>query len=67
MKKTMYIQPQTAIVLVSAQEAMLAASNTLSSDGKSIEFNYETIQDGDGSNAAVKAGNVFDGQDWETW
>lgn len=66
MKKTMYIQPQTTIVLVSAQ-AMLAASNTLSSDGNSIEFNYNTMQDGDGSNAAVKAGNVFDGQDWEIW
>ncbi len=52
MKKMKYIQPQASIVLLASRSNMLEASNTF--NGNSATVNPETMEEGDGSNAASR-------------
>ncbi len=52
MKKMKYIQPQTSIVLLATRSNMLEASNTF--NGKSAIANPETMDEGDGTDAASR-------------
>ena len=48
-----YIKPQMSIHRICGTETILSGSNTL--DGKSINFNPDTMTESDGSDAAVKS------------
>jgi hypothetical protein len=67
MKKLHYIQPQTSIVAVNMRYHFLAGSNIINGDAEDTELNPETMQDGNGSDAASRRkNNVWDDEE-EEW
>jgi len=63
MSKKTYFPPQALVAEISFQ-SLLAASNALSSDGSSIDFNGETMEAGDGSDASVKGRGSYGDYSW---
>lgn len=55
MKKTAYIQPLTYVVTIKTNGQLLqAASNKINEDGSGAIINPETLEGGDGSDAASR-------------
>lgn len=62
MKKMQYIQPQTEVDLMLPDTQLLTASNTINGDADDVILNPETMEGGDGSNAASRRA-VWDDED----
>jgi hypothetical protein len=62
MKKNQYIQPATIVDCVATAE-LIAASNCFTSEMESVNFNYDTMNEGDGSDAASRRLSVWDDQE----
>ena len=54
MKKMQYIQPQTEVDLMLPDTQLLTASNTIDGNTDNVILNPETMEEGDGSNAASR-------------
>ena len=57
--KATYQKPEIMTERVETQQSLLAGSNLLDIANNRVELNYETMEDGSGSDAASK-GNSFD-------
>lgn len=57
-----YIQPQTEVDLMLPDTQLLTASNTIDSNADDVILNPETMEEGDGSNAASRRA-VWDDED----
>ena len=62
MKKMQYIQPQTEVDLMLPDTQLLTASNTIDDNADDVILNPETMEEGDGSNAASRRA-VWDDED----
>ena len=62
MKKMQYIPPQTEVDLMLPDTQLLTASNTIDDNAYDVILNPETMEEGDGSNAASRRA-VWDDED----
>lgn len=61
--KKQYQKPSIKVVRIESEQSLMQASNTY--DGDSLPLNFETMSSGDGSDAAAKGFNLWDGDDEE--